>query len=61
MTTNARRYRAAFNAEQIDILEQTFSHTPYPDVTTREHLSHRLNIEENRIQVSANHFLSFSD
>ncbi|CAF4527967.1 unnamed protein product [Rotaria socialis] len=51
MASNSRRYRSTFNAEQIDILEQTFSHTPYPDVTTREQLSQRLNIEENRIQI----------
>jgi hypothetical protein len=52
-TSNTRRYRSSFNAEQIEILEQAFSHTPYPDVTTRERLSQRLNIEENRIQVSS--------
>ncbi len=50
-TSNERRYRSSFDAEQIEILEKTFSHTPYPDVTTRERLSQRLNIEENRIQV----------
>lgn len=55
--TNARRYRAAFNADQIELLEQTFAHTPYPDVTTREHLANRLDIEENRIQVSWIRFL----
>ncbi|CAF1108778.1 unnamed protein product [Adineta steineri] len=46
-----RRFRSSFTSEQIDILEQFFSHTPYPDVTTRENLSHRLDIEENRLQV----------
>ncbi|CAF4906671.1 unnamed protein product [Rotaria sp. Silwood1] len=51
LTNNTRRYRSSFKAEQIEILEQTFSHTPYPDVTTRERLSQRLNIEENRIQI----------
>jgi hypothetical protein len=33
------------------MLEQVFSHTPYPDVSTRERISQQLNIEENRIQV----------
>jgi hypothetical protein len=47
----ARRFRSSFTEEQIDILEQFFSHTPYPDVTTRENLSQRLNIELNRIQI----------
>ncbi|CAF3106221.1 unnamed protein product [Rotaria sp. Silwood2] len=46
-----RRYRSSFTLEQIEILEQLFSHTPYPDVTTRGNLSKCLNIEENRIQV----------
>ncbi|CAF4028530.1 unnamed protein product [Rotaria sp. Silwood2] len=51
LSTTTRRYRSSFNAEQIEILERTFSHTPYPDVTTRERLAQCLNIEENRIQV----------
>lgn len=51
LANNARRYRSSFNAEQIEILEQTFAQSPYPDVTTRETLSQRLNIEESRIQV----------
>ncbi|CAF3565046.1 unnamed protein product [Rotaria socialis] len=50
-TAPARRYRSSFTNEQLQLLEQFFSHTPYPDVTTRENLSQRLNIEENRIQV----------
>lgn len=49
MTT--RRFRSSFTSEQLDLLEEFFSHTPYPDVTTRETLSQRLNIDENRIQV----------
>ena len=46
-----RRSRSSFTEEQLEILEQFFSHTPYPDVTTRENLSQRLDIEENRIQI----------
>jgi len=51
LSNNPRRYRSSFNSEQIEILEQVFSQTPYPDVTTRQTLSERLNIEENRIQI----------
>ncbi|CAF1276576.1 unnamed protein product, partial [Adineta steineri] len=51
VTNNSRRYRSSFNAEQIEMLERTFSHTPYPDVSTRERLSQCLNIEENRLQI----------
>lgn len=46
-----RRFRSSFTSEQTEILEQFFSHTPYPDVTIRENLSQHLNIDENRIQV----------
>ena len=49
--TVTRRFRSPFTTEQIEYLEQFFSHTPYPDVTTRENLSQRLNIEENRLQI----------
>ena len=51
--SNNRRYRSSFNAEQIEILERTFRHTPYPDMSTRERLSQQLNIDENRIQVGS--------
>jgi len=48
---NTRRYRSSFTAEQIQMLEQTFLHSPYPDVSTRERLSQQLDIDENRVQV----------
>ncbi|CAF0981400.1 unnamed protein product [Rotaria sordida] len=51
ITASRRRYRSSFTIEQIQILEQFFSRTPYPDVTTRENLSKYLNIEESRIQI----------
>ena len=46
-----RRVRSAFTPEQTQVLEQFFAHTPYPDVTTRESLSQRLDIDENRLQI----------
>lgn len=46
-----RRFRSSFTPEQIEYLEQFFTHTPYPDMTTRENLSQHLNIEENRLQI----------
>jgi hypothetical protein len=49
--TAARRFRSSFTPEQTEILEEFFSHTQYPDVTTRENLSKRLNIEVNRLQI----------
>jgi hypothetical protein len=50
-TDTTRRFRSSFTSKQIEILEEFFSHTPYPDVTTRDNLSQRLNIEGNRIQT----------
>ena len=50
-TAITRRFRSSFTPEQIEYLEQFFIHTSYPDVTTRESLSRRLNIEENRLQI----------
>jgi len=51
IATTTRRFRSSFTPEQIEILEEFFSHDQYPDVTTRENLSQRLNIEDNRIQT----------
>ncbi|CAF0720901.1 unnamed protein product [Adineta ricciae] len=48
---NTRRSRSSFTSEQLDVLEQFFAHTPYPDVTTREDLAQRLNIEQSRLQI----------
>ncbi|UJR21679.1 hypothetical protein I4U23_024756 [Adineta vaga] len=48
---SARRFRSSFTAEQLEMLEEFFSHTPYPDVTTRENLAEHLSIEQSRLQV----------
>lgn len=51
MNGQNRRGRGSFTAEQTAVLEQFFNHTPYPDVTTRDTLSERLNIDVSRIQI----------
>lgn len=47
----AKRTRTAFSNLQLDQLELAFSRSHYPDVFTREDLSNKLNIREDRIQV----------
>lgn len=46
-----KRTRTAFSNLQLDQLELAFSRSHYPDVFTREDLSTKLNIKEDRIQV----------
>ncbi|XP_067041319.1 diencephalon/mesencephalon homeobox protein 1-like isoform X2 [Acropora muricata] len=46
-----RRMRTCFSPRQLQILEQAFSKTHYPDVLLREQLSNFANIPESRIQV----------
>ena len=47
-----KRTRTAFTTQQLDQLEIYFSMSPYPDAFTRDDISRRLNIKEDRIQVS---------
>ncbi|XP_068702981.1 diencephalon/mesencephalon homeobox protein 1-like isoform X3 [Montipora foliosa] len=46
-----RRMRTCFSPRQLQVLEQAFTKTHYPDVLLREHLSNFTNIPESRIQV----------
>lgn len=46
-----KRTRTAYSNHQLDQLELAFSRSHYPDVFTREDLSTKLNIKEDRIQV----------
>ncbi len=47
-----KRTRTAYSNIQLDQLELAFSRSHYPDVFTREDLSNKLNIKEDRIQVN---------
>lgn len=47
-----RRTRTAFSHHQLQVLEDTFSKTHYPDVVMREQLSGYTNLPEARIQVN---------
>merc|ERR1712122_390340 len=46
-----RRARTTFNNDQLELLEQAFQRTQYPDVYTREDLGQKTGMSETRIQV----------
>jgi hypothetical protein len=50
-STQFRRCRTSFETEQLELLEQAFEKTHYPDLRTREELSERTGLSEARIQV----------
>ncbi len=48
---NNKRTRKMFNQNQIDILENVFEQTHYPDSSVRFNLSSRLNLSLARVQI----------
>lgn len=47
-----RRHRTIFTEEQLEQLESTFDKTHYPDVVLREQLALRVDLKEERVEVS---------
>ncbi|KAI3422603.1 hypothetical protein GPALN_013103 [Globodera pallida] len=46
-----RRHRTIFTEEQLNMLEEAFRGTPYPDVSVREGMADKCNLREERVEV----------
>ncbi|XP_067654785.1 paired mesoderm homeobox protein 2-like [Haliotis asinina] len=46
-----RRFRTTFTSEQLKALEQVFQVTHYPDINTRDDLSRKTGLSEERVQI----------
>ena len=54
-----KRYRTIFNETQIEILEQLFRTTPYPDLYQRENVAMQAGLQEERVEVAIEYFFPY--